>query len=120
MLTAVIPRTVLNLWITSGMEVMAKIRARTSESCQELFPRNMQKSEERILQPQLLVGRILWGGCLKNRRFDKYARHSPHISRQKQLVHMVIHRRWGCEFSRQSLLYTKMVSLIFGIIRLLN
>ena len=59
----------------------------------------MQKSNERIREPLLLVGQTICGRCLKNRRFDKYARHSPHISHQKQLVHMVIHRRWGCEFS---------------------
>ncbi len=48
-------------------------------SCKGNFPRNMQEKKGRLTKPLLRGVLPERDGCLKNRRFDKYARHLPYF-----------------------------------------
>lgn len=73
------------------------------------FSRNMQETQEPLLEPLFLVVQSLKGGCLNNRQFDKFARYLRHLDQMARLAHIVIHRRWGIQllFQFSSLLYNR-------------
>ena len=75
LLRAVIHRNVLNLWIAIGLVGITLAQVRADWIMSRKFPRNMQESKEHRIEPLLVVVLLSCGGCLKNRRFDEYARH---------------------------------------------
>lgn len=92
-----IPRKVLNLWIMIRMVARGKSTSRGDRSTSRIFPRNMQESIELILELLLLVALLIIGGCLKNRRFDKYACHSHYLSLLKAIYSQGYPQKVGSE-----------------------
>ena len=75
LLSAVIPRNVVNLWIAMGLVSRTPLPTGSKWIMSRDRPRNMQESEELRLAPLFLVVPSRGGGCLKNRRCDEYVRH---------------------------------------------